>query len=183
MAGDPLFYCLFKGKTDGGENDRLDAGAYPGSRRRLRHSISAVGPETPSTKKRPLSDSDLSPPRQEFALNLSAKRRLCTTVGGRFIDGNARCCAVSTARSRAATMTNFARSNQSWVSRALFGAAKGCPLVNLFMICPPVGWWLADHDQILPLNQGHLMAQGSHFWDFGLYCRPAGGWGPPDHIR
>jgi hypothetical protein len=33
-------------------------------------------------------------------------------------------------------MTNFARSNQSWVSRTLFGAAKSCPLVNLFMICP-----------------------------------------------
>jgi hypothetical protein len=32
----------------------LDAGAYYGSRRRLRHSISAVGPEIPSTKKRPL---------------------------------------------------------------------------------------------------------------------------------
>jgi hypothetical protein len=74
---------------------------------------------------------------QDFALNLSAKRRLCTTVGGRFIDGTARCCAVvSTARSRAATMTNFARSNQSWVSRTLFGAAKSCAIVNFFMICP-----------------------------------------------
>jgi hypothetical protein len=87
---------------------------------------------------------------QDFALNLSAKRRLCTTVGGRFIDGTARCCAVvSTARSRAATMTNFARSNQSWVSRTLFGAAKSCAIVNFFMICPPVGSWLADDDQIL----------------------------------
>src|SRR5262245_44865903 len=38
----------------GGENDRLDAGAYHGSRRRLRHRISVVGPETPSTKKRQL---------------------------------------------------------------------------------------------------------------------------------
>jgi hypothetical protein len=56
-------------------------------------------------------------------------------------------------------MTNFARSNQSWVSRTLFGAAKSCPLVNLFMICP--GWWLADHDQTLPLKQGHLMALGT----------------------
>ena len=34
----------------GGENDRLGAGAYHGSRRRLRHSISVVGPETPSKK-------------------------------------------------------------------------------------------------------------------------------------
>ena len=118
----------------------MGAGAYHGSRRRLRHSISAVGPETPSTKKRPLSDSDLSPPRQEFALNLSAKRRLCNTVGGRFIDGNARCCAVSTARSRALTMTNFARSSLVLVLRAFLGGAKSCPLVNLFMTCPPVGW-------------------------------------------
>src|SRR5215813_4139129 len=54
MVGDPPFYCPVLGKTDGGENDRLGAGAYRGSRRRLRHSISAVGPETPSTKKRPL---------------------------------------------------------------------------------------------------------------------------------
>src|SRR5262245_24560617 len=34
-----------------GENDRLGAGAYHGCRCRLRHSISVVGPETPSTKK------------------------------------------------------------------------------------------------------------------------------------
>jgi hypothetical protein len=59
--------------------------------------------------------SDLRGPRQEFALNLSAKRRLCNTVGKRFIDGTTRCCVVSTARSRAATMTNFARSNHSLV--------------------------------------------------------------------
>jgi hypothetical protein len=38
----------------GGENERLDAGAYRGSRCRLRHGISAVGPEIPYTKKRPL---------------------------------------------------------------------------------------------------------------------------------
>src|SRR5262249_6267735 len=53
---------------------------------------------------------DRRPPRQEFALNLSAKRRLCNTVGKRFIDGTARCCVVSTARSRAAATTNLARS-------------------------------------------------------------------------
>jgi hypothetical protein len=34
----------------GGENDRLGAGPYHGPRCRLRHSRSAVGPETPSTK-------------------------------------------------------------------------------------------------------------------------------------
>jgi len=51
MVGDPPFYCPVLGKTDGGENDRLGAGAYRGSRRRLRHSISAVGPETPHQEK------------------------------------------------------------------------------------------------------------------------------------
>jgi hypothetical protein len=78
-------------------------------------------------------------PRQEFALNLSAKRRLCNTVGGRFIDGTTCCCAVSTARSRAATMTNFARSSLVLVLRAFFGGAKSCALVN-FHDLPPVGW-------------------------------------------
>src|SRR5262245_59759074 len=34
----------------GGVNERLGAGAYHGSRRRLRHSISAFGPKIPSTK-------------------------------------------------------------------------------------------------------------------------------------
>jgi hypothetical protein len=77
--------------------------------------------------------------RQDFAFNLSAKRRLCNTVG--FIDGVGRCCAISTARSRAAATTNLARSNQSLVLRALFAGAKSCALVNVFMICPPmVGW-------------------------------------------
>jgi hypothetical protein len=48
----------------------------------------------------------------------------------------AHCCAVSAARSRAATMTNLARSSLALVLPALFGAAKSCALVNLFMICP-----------------------------------------------
>jgi hypothetical protein len=77
------------------------------------------------------------PPRQDFALNLSTKRRLCHTVGGRLIDGAARCCAVSTARSRAAATTNLARSNQSLVLRGpRWPGAKSCALVNFFMICP-----------------------------------------------
>src|SRR5262249_19960292 len=59
---------------------------------------------------------------QNLALNISATRRLCKTVGGRFINGSARCCAVSTARSRAAATTNLARSNQSLVLRALLRA-------------------------------------------------------------
>jgi hypothetical protein len=83
--------------------------------------------------------------RQEFALNLSAKRRLCNTVGGRIIESfTAYCCAVLAARLaarfRAAAMTNFARSSLVLVLRAFFGGAKSCPLVNFFMICPPVGW-------------------------------------------
>ena len=89
---------------------------------------------------------------QNFALNLSAKRRLCNTVGGRFVAGCvAYLCAVSAARSRAATTTNLARSSLALVLRAIFGGAKSCALVNLFIICPPmVGWWLADGDQIRP---------------------------------
>ena len=75
-------------------------------------------------------------PRQDFALNLSAKRRLCNTVGGRVIEGAPRCCAVSTARSRAAATTNLARSNHSLVLYALFGGAKSCALVDIFMIAP-----------------------------------------------
>lgn len=54
MAGGPPFYCPVLGKDRRRGNDRLGAGDYHGSRRRLRHSISAVGTETPSTKRRPL---------------------------------------------------------------------------------------------------------------------------------
>jgi hypothetical protein len=43
---------------------------------------------------------------------------------------------------------------------AIFGAPKSCALVNLFMIRPPK--WsargFADHDEILPLDHDHLMA-------------------------
>src|SRR5262249_32056509 len=76
-------------------------------------------------------------PRQNFPLNLPPNRRLCSTVGGRIVEGwTAHCCAVSAARSRAATMTNLARSSLALALPALFGAAKSCALVNLFMICP-----------------------------------------------
>ena len=71
-------------------------------------------------------------PRQDFARNLSAKRRLCNTVGeriGRIVEGCAAyCCAVPAARSRAATTTNLARSSLASVLRALFGGAKSCAL-------------------------------------------------------
>jgi len=89
-----------------------------------------------------------------FPLNLPTNRRLCSTVGGRIIEGwAAHCCAVSAARSRAATMTNLARSSLALALPALFGAAKSCALVNLFMICPRgrlvasrqrPGDWLSD---------------------------------------
>ena len=76
-------------------------------------------------------------PRHNFPLNLPTNRRLCSTVGGRIVEGwAAHCCAVSAARSRAATMTNLARSSLALVLPALFGAAKSCALVNLCMICP-----------------------------------------------
>jgi len=91
-------------------------------------------------------------PRQDLALNLSAKRRLCNTVGGRSIEVAARCCALFTARSRAAARTNLARSNQSLVLRWRFGGAKRSALRQYLHDLPPmVGWWLADKSQILPL--------------------------------
>src|SRR5262245_9971179 len=74
---------------------------------------------------------------QNFPLNLPINRRLCSTVEGRIVEGwTAHCCAVSAARSRAATMTNLARSSLALALPALFGAAKSCALVNLFMIWP-----------------------------------------------
>jgi hypothetical protein len=77
--------------------------------------------------------------RQDFAFTLSAKRRLCNTVGGRI--GRIKACAayrcaVTVARSRAATTDDLARASLALVLRALFGAPKSCALVNLFMICP-----------------------------------------------
>ena len=86
-------------------------------------------------------DRSLRLSRQDFAPNLSAKRRLCNTVGGRIVEGCAACCcALSAACSRAATTTNLARSSLALVLRAIFGGAKSCALVNLFIICPR---WLA----------------------------------------
>jgi hypothetical protein len=93
--------------------------------------------------------SDLRGPRQEFALNLSAKRRLCNTVGKRFIDGTTRSCVVSTARSRATAMTNLARSNHSLVL---------C-FVDLFIGPAPDGRLVIRRRQpnCAP-DHGHLMA-------------------------
>src|SRR5262249_10479525 len=76
-------------------------------------------------------------PRQNFPLNLPPNRRLCSTVGGRIVEGwPAARGVVAAARSRAATMTNLARSSLALVLSALFGAAKSCALVKFFMICP-----------------------------------------------
>jgi hypothetical protein len=79
---------------------------------------------------------------QDFAFNLSTKRRLCNKVGRRI--GRAKACAayrcaVTAARSLAATSNNLARVSRTLVLRALFGGPKSCALVNLFMICPRGG--------------------------------------------
>jgi len=82
---------------------------------------------------------------QDFALNLSAKRRLCNTVG-RGIGRTVEDCVVFAARSRAAATTDLARSNQALVLSALV------------MICPQwSAWWPAD-EQIVPPIPGYLMA-------------------------
>jgi len=114
-------------------------------------------------------------PRQNFPLNLPTNRRLCSTVGGRIVEGwAAHCSTVSAARSRAATMTNLARSSLALVLHALFGAAKSCALVNLFMICPR---WLASGqpttNQILLL----ITAISWHLCEhvlFPILCRVTG---------
>jgi hypothetical protein len=125
---------------------------------------------------------DDRPPRQDLALNLSAKRRLCNTVGKRFIDGTARCCAVSAARSLAATTTNLARSSLAFWSlrRIPSGAKSSSVLVNLFTICLPMRPVASDHDQILSLitaiswlsnpattQLGTQSAEGTQSWDPG----------------
>jgi hypothetical protein len=49
------------------------------------------------------------------------------------------------------TTTNLARSSLALVLRAIFGGAKSCALVSLFLDVPPmVGWWLADDAQFFP---------------------------------
>ena len=129
-------------------------------------------------------------PRQNFPLNLPTNRRLCSTVRGRIVEGwAAHCCAVSAARSRAATMTNLARSSLALVLPALFDAAKSCALVNLCMICPrwsassqpttnqilllitAISWHLCEH-VLFPilyrvtarhrLTENHIALPGTH---------------------
>jgi hypothetical protein len=120
--------------------------------------------------------SDLRDPRQEFALNLSAKRRLCNTVGGRIgriVEGCAAYrCAVTAARSRARTMTNFARSSLVLMLRAFFGGAKSCALVNFFMISAPGRLVTSPTTtKILPPDPGLIMALRDPFLDFGSQSR------------
>jgi hypothetical protein len=80
MAGGPPFYCPVLGKDRRRGNDRLGAGAYHGSRRRLRHSISAVGTETPSTKQRPLGSGCFQQPIIVITLDQRIFRRFCAAV-------------------------------------------------------------------------------------------------------
>src|SRR5215471_21517695 len=97
--------------------------------------------------------------RQNFPLNLPTNRRLCSTVGGRIVERwIVHCCAVSAARARAATMTNLARSSLALVLSALFGAAKSCALVNLFMICPRLSVVTNRQQPDSASDHGHLMA-------------------------
>jgi hypothetical protein len=88
---------------------------------------------------------------QDFRALNSAKRRLWNTVV-RIVKGRAAdCCAISTARSRAATTTNLARSSLALV------------FCNFVMIRPDDrlgGWRTPSDDENLPLIRGHLMAGG-----------------------
>jgi hypothetical protein len=118
-------------------------------------------------------DDECQPVLQEFMLNLSAKRRLCNTVGKRFIDGTARCCAVSIARSRAAATTNFARSNQSLALRFLFAGAKSFAPVNVCMSAPYRLVISRQRPNSAP-DPGLLMALRGPFLDFGSQCRGDG---------
>ena len=114
-------------------------------------------------------DDECQPILQEFMLNLSAKRRLCNTVGKRFIDGAARCCVVSTARSRAAATTNLARSSLAlWSLRRIPGGAKSSVLVNLFMICPPCRPVANRPTNQIPVPRSRPShGLGTQFWDLG----------------
>src|SRR5215813_259555 len=92
-------------------------------------------------------------PRQDFALNLLAKRRLCNTVGGG-IGRTVEDCVVSAARSRAATTTNLARSSQALVLSALFMI---CPqwfglVASRRTNCAPDSTAILWHDRNAPLN-------------------------------
>jgi hypothetical protein len=73
-------------------------------------------------------------------------------------------------------MTNFARSSLALVLRAVFGGAKSCALVKLFMICPPVGSRQSTMAKFLPLDRGYLMAikpskLGTQSWNWGPKLR------------
>jgi hypothetical protein len=73
-------------------------------------------------------------------------------------------------------MTNFARSSLALVLRAVFGGAKSCALVKLFMNCPPVGSRQSTTAKFLPLDRGYLMAikpskLGTLSWNSGPKLR------------
>jgi hypothetical protein len=64
----------------------------------------------------------------------ATRRRLVKSLAG---DG--RCRVMSAARSRAAAMTNLARSSLALALRAIFGSAKSRAVVNLFIDPPSDG--------------------------------------------
>jgi hypothetical protein len=55
-------------------------------------------------------------------------------------------------------MINLARSSLALVLSALFGAAKSCALVNLFMICPRLSVVTNRQQPDSASDHGHLMA-------------------------
>jgi hypothetical protein len=99
-----------------------------------------------------------APLGQKLPLNFPTNRRLCSTVG-RIIERRPGCRrAVFAARSRAATTTNLARSSQSLALSALFGAAKSCALLNVFMMCPRCLIQYPAATRIFTADRGGLMA-------------------------
>jgi hypothetical protein len=60
---------------------------------------------------------------------------------------------MSAARSRAAAITNLARSSLALPLRASFGPAKSCAVVNFFIDPPP------DGSNKFAADRGHLMTE------------------------
>jgi len=74
-------------------------------------------------------------PRQNFPLNLPTNRRLCSTVGGRIVEGwAAHCSAVSAARSSISAMIC-----PRW-------SASGQPTTNqILLLITAISWHLCEH--------------------------------------
>jgi hypothetical protein len=67
-------------------------------------------------------------------------------------------------------MANLARASLALVLRAVFGGAKSCASVNLFMICPPAGqlMGLTDNDEVLSLITAILWLSNPASTQLGL---------------